>query len=161
MDACIDCGIYKLQCRLSTKVRSHSGLRVSKETFNQTLLCHKHQTNSIRVCSSVPLTTLFLQVWGIKFPHPTLHCFLHTFTSIVQRYMVPLLDGGGLLCTHCIPVTPPAALVKSCEGKTEFSADSGWSRLRQLGAMGVHDPGSGLQGHHHWPLLHQCLHLHQ
>lgn len=27
--------------------------------------------------------------------------------------------------------------------------------------MGVHDPGPGLQGNHHWLVLHQCLHLHQ
>lgn len=34
-------------------------------------------------------------------------------------------------------------------------------RVWKLGPVGVHDPGPGLQGNHHWLVLHQCVHLYQ
>lgn len=40
-------------------------------------------------------------------------------------------------------------------------AGGGPDQLRQLGAVDVHDAGSGVQGNHHRPVLHQRLHLHQ
>ena len=33
-------------------------------------------------------------------------------------------------------------------------AVSGHDWIRQLGIVDIYDGGSGVQGHHHWPLLH-------
>ena len=40
-------------------------------------------------------------------------------------------------------------------------AGGGGDPVRQLGPVDVHDTGSGVQGNHNRPVLHQRLHLHQ